>query len=45
MDQAKKDYLGKWFYKADEDINVIDELLSREPEHLREQFVFMHNRR
>jgi len=33
MDQAKKDYLAQWYYKADEDVLVLEELLSREANH------------
>jgi len=33
MDQAKRDYLAQWYYKADEDVLVLEELLSREAIH------------
>ena len=33
MDQVKREYLGHWLYKANEDVQVFEELLSKEPEH------------
>ena len=33
MERAKKDYIGQWFHKADEDIAVLKKLISDEPEH------------
>ncbi|MDR2437840.1 MAG: HEPN domain-containing protein [Planctomycetaceae bacterium] len=32
MEPAKRDYLNNWLIKANEDVAVIQELLSREPE-------------
>jgi HEPN domain-containing protein len=32
VEQTKRDYLNNWLIKANEDVAVIQELLSREPE-------------